>query len=167
MLDLLGLRILLGPMNHDFKKAAERMKDCPNFSKMANDEAAKRKGRPKGVEKVVFKRRINKELEEAVDKWFDDFIAHPGKYMKPYDWKKEYGGLAPANPKPSEARGGSSTPDPQVKALLDDVESLTARVLELEELLVCARSEGLDEKAAFWKAKYLDLENKVRQRGDS
>lgn len=54
----------------------------------------------------------------------------------------------------------------QVAALLDDIQKLTDEVESLKMDLEEARNADLDEKGAYWKMKYLELEAKVKNQGE-
>lgn len=118
---------------------------------------AKRGPKPSGVKKIVYYRRVSPELVAKLD---EAILRITESRFNVDGWLKvSYGvSAAPgvvAEVKPLEV---VSKPDPQIGALLDNVESLTLQVKALEYALGEALEADLDEKAAYWRIRALKAE---------
>lgn len=130
------------------------------MEKLRNVERKKTAGRPKGPDKVVFKKRVTREqfkqLAEFVDAVGQLKDASPIKSSDPLGFPSA--GL-PANALQSllEERGR------QIQALLDDVEKLTK---ERDELLLKRENwtrATESQKVAFWVQKHDQLKLKYEE----
>jgi hypothetical protein len=175
------------------------------------------KGRPKGPEKVVYKRRVLPELIPKLDGVLEGAAPDPGVPMdvlmrltresKTYaefhqkleskDWTltHQFPHPVPATlTKGDNASTGLGTiPMPtfqaaadkvfkerselmwklavsekedQIKALLEDVSNAVGEIEALKAELELERSKNLDQKASWWRMRYLELEKKVKDSSD-
>jgi hypothetical protein len=157
------------------------------------------KGRPKGPEKVVYKRRVLPELIPKLDGVLEGAAPDPGVPMdvlmrltresKTYaefhqkleskDWTLTHqfphpvpatltkGDNASTGPgTPATPVGRSELEEDQIKILLDEVERLSIIADDLVKQLEEERAKNLDQKASWWRMRYLELEKKVKDSSD-